>query len=247
MSNPGVYTLSRHTMNGNDFRVEDNIGEAIHLHYEEFRIDLSVRDFYEISDFFAEAANNLINVGGFRIEMLNPVFFSQIADKLADLRGVKIIDVKLKELKVGTFVCGIPVIRSIKNSRVVKALNGRTKELEHYKQENIINQTNIDRLRNNFNSIKDNGYPYNNEYIVIYNGQRFIHDGQHRAGSLYFIDPEQSVKVLDLDFGGKYNVKWGNWAYFNIKKLKRNIKPFVKKFLFKIKDVIKRIKYKIKG
>lgn len=247
MSNPGVYTLSRHTMKGNDFRVEDNIGEAIHLHYEEFRIDLSVRDFYDISDSFAEAANNLINIDGFRIEMLNPVFFSQIADKLADLKGVEIIEVKLKELKVGTFLCGIPVIRSIKNSRVVKALKGKTKELERYEQENIISQTNMDRLNSNFSSVKEKGYPYNGEYIVIYNGQKFIHDGQHRAGSLYFIDPEQSIKVLNLDFGGKHNVKWSNWIYFNIKKIKRNIKPFLKKVFYKIKDIIKRIKYKIKG
>ena len=65
MSNPGVIILDtkkkniiQRIFNRNSFRyvqIEDNIGEAIHIHFDDFRIELSIKEFFEIlnaSSFF---------------------------------------------------------------------------------------------------------------------------------------------------------------------------------------------------
>ena len=47
MSNPGVIQLASIALSDRrQFRVEDNIGEAIHLHYgDEFRVDETYQNF----------------------------------------------------------------------------------------------------------------------------------------------------------------------------------------------------------
>ena len=49
MSNPGVIELFnfayRYRSGNHSFRIEDNIGEAIHLHLDNIRLDLSVKEF----------------------------------------------------------------------------------------------------------------------------------------------------------------------------------------------------------
>ena len=52
MSNPAVITLA--SLNGRNntfkrFQIEDNIGESIHLHVDNMRIDLSVNEFFELT------------------------------------------------------------------------------------------------------------------------------------------------------------------------------------------------------
>ena len=68
MSNPGVIILDsckksifQKILNRNSFRyfqIEDNIGESIHLHFDDFRIELSISDFFEVCDAIKEALNN---------------------------------------------------------------------------------------------------------------------------------------------------------------------------------------------
>lgn len=51
MSNPGVLSLASLAPVGADYRfeIEDNIGEAIHIHYKDIRLDLTVDEFYKIA------------------------------------------------------------------------------------------------------------------------------------------------------------------------------------------------------
>ena len=52
MSNPAVLSLASLEAVGDvgyRFEIEDNIGEAVHIHYKEIRLDLTVQEFYEIS------------------------------------------------------------------------------------------------------------------------------------------------------------------------------------------------------
>ena len=50
MSNPGVIELFgfefRNNFGNHSFRVEDNIGEAIHFHFDNIRLDLTVKEFF---------------------------------------------------------------------------------------------------------------------------------------------------------------------------------------------------------
>ena len=66
MSNPGViYLSSTKTKQNGSFRLEDNIGEAIHLHYENFRVDLTTSVFLNLSTTIEKSIEELINIPNF--------------------------------------------------------------------------------------------------------------------------------------------------------------------------------------
>ena len=85
MSNPGVIILDtkkknivQRIFNRNSFRyvqIEDNIGEAIHIHFDDFRIELSIKEFFEISSCFKEALNQVVDIKNFDINEIDPLFF----------------------------------------------------------------------------------------------------------------------------------------------------------------------------
>ena len=60
MSNPGVYYLSSSkALKLNSFRVEDNIGECIHIHYGNLRLDFTIREFLQLSIIMEKAVYEL--------------------------------------------------------------------------------------------------------------------------------------------------------------------------------------------
>ena len=50
MSNPAVINLAETETDIGFFRIEDNIGESIHLHLGDFRYDLTIKEFLSLSD-----------------------------------------------------------------------------------------------------------------------------------------------------------------------------------------------------
>ena len=48
--NVGVILLSQRRLNGERLDIEDNIGEGIHIHYRNFRLDFTIRDFCTFAD-----------------------------------------------------------------------------------------------------------------------------------------------------------------------------------------------------
>ena len=64
-TNSGVIVLSSRKINGTDrLDIEDNIGEGIHIHYKNFRLDYSVKDMISIASACKEAIEQL----GYKIE-----------------------------------------------------------------------------------------------------------------------------------------------------------------------------------
>ncbi|MBQ6975327.1 MAG: hypothetical protein IJQ16_02075 [Selenomonadaceae bacterium] len=43
--------------------------------------------------------------------------------------------------------------------------------------------------------MRKNGYPFNGEYILVFNNQNIIRDGQHRAASIYVMAPDAIIPV----------------------------------------------------
>ena len=69
MSNPAVIYLAEcKTKSGGSFRIEDNIGEAIHLHYENFRIDLTSDQFLSLGALINNAISEIIDVKDFDLK-----------------------------------------------------------------------------------------------------------------------------------------------------------------------------------
>lgn len=109
MSNPGVIVLAttkknilQRILNRNSFRifqVEDNIGEAIHIHLDDLRIELSIDDFFELCDGLKVALNELVNIENFNIKHIDPLFFKYVSKYLEDLENIKIHKVYKDEVK----------------------------------------------------------------------------------------------------------------------------------------------------
>ena len=106
MSNPGVIELFGFNINNNtgihNFRVEDNIGEAIHFHFDNIRLDLTVKEFRKVADDMLDAINEIVDVKGFDARKVDPLFLYEVADRLPYLREVRIESMPVKNLIVDT-------------------------------------------------------------------------------------------------------------------------------------------------
>ena len=49
MSNPGVILLARTKTECGDFIIEDNLGEAVHLHLGNIRVDMTIDDLNQLA------------------------------------------------------------------------------------------------------------------------------------------------------------------------------------------------------
>ena len=74
MANPGVIILSTAKIPNNPklcagrLQIEDNIGEGIHIHYRNFRLDFTIRDFHRVADAEASIAELYHVVGDFQLK-----------------------------------------------------------------------------------------------------------------------------------------------------------------------------------
>ncbi|MBA6156288.1 hypothetical protein H3Z83_07150 [Tenacibaculum sp. S7007] len=201
MSNPAVIILSEcRTKRNESFRVEDNIGESIHIHYENLRFDLTINDLLKLADFLRQVINGIVDNENFQVECFDPVFLKHVGEYLNDIKKIEIVNVDLHQLEVNVknFI-GLPIVSKLKKSIVYKAIKGDDKAYINYSQENDIFMTNEERLLGVKNYLNTHEYPYNNEYIVLFNNQNIIRDGQHRA-SILLSKKNKYAEVVRIHF-----------------------------------------------
>ena len=122
MSNPGVITLTEKKIGLNKtFRVEDNLGEAIHFHYNNIRIDLTVRELYQVADICDETIYDLVKADNFDLDEYDGDFLMEHSKKLIDLTSVKKEKVKAKKLYFLDKTMG-----SVPAKKSVAAYNGKS-------------------------------------------------------------------------------------------------------------------------
>lgn len=213
MINPGVVSLAslqcvEKIQFPYRFEVEDNIGEAIHIHYKDIRLDLTVGEFNNLADKMYEIIDDIVGVESFSCKDFDPVVLVGISGALPRLKEVKYRSVHLEDIQVDTFdEDGNPILADISHSRVYKALNGiETENNNNSIQFNFFQPNATEKMSNkervlfNLEKIKAQGYPYNNELIGI-NSANQIWDGQHRAACLYYLYGNIEVKVRELVWG----------------------------------------------
>jgi hypothetical protein len=202
VSNPAVVILSETKTDLGGFRVEDNIGEAIHLHLGEFRLDLTVNQFLRLADEIADAVQKYMeDIPGFDLRQISNEFFLQKADCWNDLIKVHKVKMNLSQLRVDTKgLIRKYVIRPLRYSRVIKAINGDNRENDKQEERNYFGQTNSDRIDSMLASIKEYGYPKDEKYIAVFNDQNIIADGQHRAACLLHLYGDIQVDILRFYF-----------------------------------------------
>lgn len=233
MSNPGVVKLSKANVQNQKVWFDDNVGESIHFHMQDFRIDFTVAKFNTLVDQIYDVVDDLINIDGFSARDYDPVFLEQILiQKLLDLKEVRHDTIKISELKVPQIGWKRLFKKNIEitESRCVKALQGNEKYINIKRASDHINQTGKERLDKTLCSIKKNGYPYDNQYIVVFNNENIIRDGQHRAACLYHLYGDIEIPILRLFMQRPLNQRG---IKGKIKKL-RKLKPLCFSLLYQL-------------
>ena len=186
MSNPAVIFLAQcQTSQGESFRVEDNIGESIHIHYGNIRFDITIDELLDLASFLRNCINEIVDVDGFDINYFDPIFLKNIGSQLLDVEKIIIEEIRLTDLRIITKSrVKLPLISGLTKSMMFRALNGDKGDYYKYQQENMIFDTNQVRLDGIEEHMTCNEYPFNNEYIILFNNQNIIRDGQHRASVL---------------------------------------------------------------
>jgi len=197
MSNPAVIKLQQKNIGKSRVWLDDNLGEAIHIHIDDIRVDLTTEEFDNIYHDIADAINAMVMVNGFDCNKIDPVYLEVLLwENLLHLKEVKKSTVKLGEL----LAPGKKGIYPLPESRAVRALNGDTKENDGPRLSHHIGQTSEERLNAMMDSIQKNGYPWNDDYIVLYGDDNIIRDGQHRAACLYKLMGDIEVPVVRYYF-----------------------------------------------
>lgn len=240
MSNPAVITLAEvHTRLG-VFSVEDNLGESIHLHIGEIRCDLTIEELENLAFAIEISLERFIKADGFKVKDYSKEFLLQLAERelLPYIESIDEDTIRLSDLKVDVMTpWGGERIESLTQSRVLKALMGDTKENDLRKERNYFNQTNQSRVEDMLNSIKVNGYPYNNQKIVLFSGNNKIYDGQHRAACMYYLWGDKEIQIKRIGFSTNSYEKKKNLMRTPYLKIKHGLKRAIK-YLFTYKNKI---------
>ena len=99
MSNAAVITLQKKKIGLHRVWLDDNFGEAIHVHVDDFRADLSNQEFAQMYSDLCDALNELLRVPGFDCHKINPVYMELLLWKDLDLSLIHIL----------RFTCIVPV------------------------------------------------------------------------------------------------------------------------------------------
>lgn len=197
MSNPGVIKLAELNIDKRRIWLDDNIGESIHIHIDQLRIDLTIKEFENLCGELRNVLTSLIDKCNFDANEMDARFMHDNAEKLLNIESIEIEEVDLGTLQVPDDAG----VTFLKDSVRVKALMGlidinKTKQ----RNSNFSTQTNRERLEDCLQFVKGNGYPVNNNYILVSDEKKVILDGWHRAACLYYLKGETKVPVKVIKF-----------------------------------------------
>ncbi|MBQ7666177.1 MAG: hypothetical protein IJS42_05635 [Synergistaceae bacterium] len=251
MSNPAVISLANKYIHGRHVWLDDNIGETIHIHIDAFRIDLTNEEFALLCDDICDAINELICVPGFDCHKIDPIYFeTELSHWLNYLQSVK-----LDKVRLGDIICSawssFDDVKKLPDSWGVRVLNGEVHS--HILKNSSLHsgQTDTERFESAFMNIKEYGYPYNGEYIYLFDNN-VISDGHHRAASLWKLLGDSEIPVMRLYFSDKFNLhhvqanRWKRTFAFRFALRVRNFFSYLlhdqKTFARKIYDKVRAVR-----
>lgn len=196
MSNPGVIKLAENNYAKHHVWLDDNIGEAIHFHINQFRIDMTVKEFRELCKDIESIIRKMLKIENFDFDKYDFRFINNQILHLLHTEKAEDMRIRLSELRVyddGCNICYLP------DCNRVKALRGEMNIDDTCRREtNMYGQKNSERLNSALIFVREYGYPYGERYIVIIKDKNIIIDGWHKAACLFFLygDIELPVKAL---------------------------------------------------
>jgi hypothetical protein len=209
MSNPAVKILDEQNNRFGKFKrfqIEDNIGESIHLHIDNMRVDFTINEYLDFSNMIRDSLVELDILKGFDINNFDEKFLSETSKNLKNLIDIKIEEITLSELK---FVVNSSSRRyvnfkykyTISQLPAYKYLKQLSDDFKNYSQYNYLGIDNESRIKCLLDSIKENKYPYNENYIILFNNENYVRDGQHRAAILaHLYGQDKKIKIIRFYF-----------------------------------------------
>lgn len=204
MSNPSVFELSKVEIDNSIVCIEDNIGEAIHLHIGSFRIDVTINEFIEITNKLEKVLAFLLKERNIKISDYDPYFLLNFSKYWLDVLEVEEKDVSISDLKIRYINKdkNISEYRLI-NSPFYKYYLGEDVDLEKYENKVDILQTNKEKADIIYNNLLSPN-PLLDDYSIIVDKDNYILDGEEKACSLLKVYGDKhfvKVKILVLEDG----------------------------------------------
>lgn len=136
MGNPAVFELSKCIIDNQIVCIEDNIGEAIHLHIGSIRFDLSVSEFKKMADILQNVLESLVDVEGFNISDYDLFFLFRISREIPYLKKVYNKNVFLEDLFIRIKDSNGNIKRHLlKDTDLYKYLKGINKMIPDFNEE----------------------------------------------------------------------------------------------------------------
>lgn len=211
MSNPGVLTLTQKSISADkQFRVEDNLGESLHFHYNDIRIDLTIKELLYLSKICGKVIDELVNADNFHLDDFNGDFLNRYSQYLIDLESVTEDYVDASALYYQSFNrIHLPVRKKLTPTRAKKLV---TKEAKI-----------------------DSALKKDQHAVVLFNNDNTIMYGYKTAAIHLAQQPEHPLKILRMNFeNGKHSIYMFPWIPFLFKWDKRRLINTAKKLALKI-------------
>ncbi len=197
-------------------QIEDNIGEAIHVHWRDLRLDFSIRDFLSLAKGCRAALEKL----GHQTLRLNPLASDQVNIPAAFVRDLGPVaqkitaatyeEVALDDLEVVTYVREDgearwkpqPITESV--PYLALATESGEKIYTEYQAQFGSGSRSLAEFRKLLDSMLQHGYPAFDECVILHADEPFIRDGQHRAAILRHFLGNVKIPIIRLSFEAGY-------------------------------------------
>ncbi|HOQ42093.1 MAG TPA: hypothetical protein PLG94_14095 [Smithellaceae bacterium] len=206
MSNPAVITLAelKHGIAGvNRMQIEDNIGEAIHLHMGPFRLDLTIKEFLALADNMRAALDATGRFTHYAVSQFDPLFLSECGPLLEHLTNITIEEQYIDDLRCIVYLSqrfGFYRFVPVTKTPAYRFLEDNDHSFLKYEQSSYRGLKNRERLMALENEIKKNDYPNAGRYIILFSGQNLVRDGQHRLAILRHLRGNVKIPVMVFRF-----------------------------------------------
>lgn len=211
MSNPGVLTLTKKSISADkSFRVEDNLGESIHFHYNDIRIDLTIKELLYLSKICDYAIYELIRAENFNLDDFDGDFLNRYSECLMDLRSVTKDTVNADSLYYQTVnLLHLPVRKKMSAAHAKSFFVKNTDEKR-------------DEIKRRYDVVL-----FNDNATIMY-GKEYVAEHLLKSG-------KEPITVLRMNFDNKkYSVHKMPWIPFLFKWDKKRLIHTAKKLAMKV-------------